>query len=212
MRRREEGTGGGWTDGEAWPARRALAVAVRVATLSLGCLVAAGLASAAAAQEPLGPATTGPVIEGYGPVYDVASPEFPTPTDFDYRLVFDVKTAPEDTTAINPAIETLARFLNMHARAGVPVERMQLAMVLHGGAGKDALDHEAFRERYGHDNPNLEMIERLAEAGVQIILCGQTAMHRGLPPGRLAGPVQVALSAMTALAILQAQGYALIAF
>lgn len=187
-------------------------VALRVAWLSLTCAAALGLSVPVQAQEPLGPATTGPVIAGYGPVYDVASPDFSTPLDLDYRLVFDVKTAPADTTAINPAIETLARFLNMHARAGVPRERMQLAMVLHGGAGKDALGHEAFRERYGHDNPNLELIESLAEAGVQIILCGQTAMHRGLPPERLAGPVQVALSAMTALTSLQAQGYALIAF
>jgi intracellular sulfur oxidation DsrE/DsrF family protein len=166
----------------------------------------------AGAQQPLGPATTGPIIEGFGPVYDVEAPEFATPIDFEYRLVFDVKTAPEDTTAVNPAIETLARFLNMHGRAGVPLDRMRLALVLHGAAGKDALDDEAFHERYGHDNPNRGLIEQLAEAGVRIILCGQTAMHRGLPPARLAEPVEVALSAMTALATLQAQGYALIAF
>jgi hypothetical protein len=37
-------------------------------------------------------------------------------------------------------------------------------------------------------------------------------MHRGLPPDRLAPQVRMALSAMTVLIALQADGYALIAF
>jgi intracellular sulfur oxidation DsrE/DsrF family protein len=190
-------------------------VAKRVAGLAwlfvVGVLLVS-LGTGSAAGQALAPARTGPVIEGYGPVYPVESPSFVTPLDADYRLVFDVKTAPDDTEAVNPAIETLARFLNMHARAGVAPERMQLALVLHGRAGKDALDHEGFRARHGHDNPNLELIEKLDAAGVEIILCGQTAMHRGLPADRLAAPVKLALSAMTALSVLQSRGYALIAF
>ena len=175
-------------------------------------VVAVVLVGGSAGAQALGTAQTGPIIADYGPVYDVDRPDFETPLDADYRLVFDVKTAPDDTTQVNPAIETLARFLNMHGRAGVPLERMHLVLVLHGTAGKDTLDHPAFRERYGHDNPNRDLLAQLAAANVEIILCGQTAMHRGLPPAQLAEPVQLALSAMTALATLQRQGYALIAF
>ena len=185
--------------GGSWHAR---------ALVGLLVTVVAGSAGAQA----LGPARTGPIIADYGPVYEVESPEFATPLDAEYRLVFDVKTAPDDTTLVNPAIGTLARFLNMHARAGVPLEQMHLALVLHGSAGKDALDHTAFRDRYGHDTPNRDLLVQLAAANVEIILCGQTAMHRGLPPAQLADPVRLALSAMTALATLQQQGYTLIAF
>lgn len=48
--------------------------------------------------------------------------------------------------------------------------------------------------------------------GVEIVLCGQTAMHRGLARGDLAAPVQVALLAMTAIATYGARGSTLIAF
>ena len=56
------------------------------------------------------------------------------------------------------------------------------------------------------------LLAALDEAGVEIYLCGQTAVHRGLPPDELAPQVQLALSAMTVLVTLQAEGYALIAF
>jgi len=160
----------------------------------------------------LGQATTGPVIEGFGAVYDVPAIEYDTPLDREYKAVFDVGIGEDDPGTVNRRIETLARFLNMHGRAGVPLDRMKLAIVLHGTAGKDALQHAAYRERFGVDNPNLPLLAALDDAGVQVYLCGQTAIHRGLPSDDLAPQVRMALSAMTVLVTLQAEGYALIAF
>lgn len=168
------------------------------------------LPSSAGAQA-LSDSRTGPVIEGFGPVFDVPDADF-APVDVDYRLVFDVAQGMDDPAQVNRRIASLARFLNMHARAGVPLERMHLALVVHGTAGKDLLDNEAFRARHGTDNPNLPLLEALHEAGVEIYLCGQTAYSRGLAKEDLAEPVELALSAMTALARLQAEGYGLIAF
>jgi intracellular sulfur oxidation DsrE/DsrF family protein len=101
----------------------------------------------------------------------------------------------------------VARFLNMHARAGVPAEQLQVALVVHGGAGLELLDHRAYRERNAVDNPNALLIEQLQAAGVRIILCGQTAAFRGIDRARLLPGTEVALSAMTAMAVLQEQGY-----
>ncbi len=154
----------------------------------------------------------GPRIVDYGPVYDVPSPAFATPLDRDYKAVFDVARSPSEPDRVNPSIETLARFLNMHARAGVPDERIDIALVLHGGAGKDALDHASYRKRFDVDNPNLELLEQLRAAGVQVILCGQTAASRGFERRELAAPVDLALSAMTALVTLQNEGFRLISF
>ena len=47
------------------------------------------------------------------------------------------------------------------------------------------------------------MIQQLIEAGVEVVLCGQTQVHRGLRRDQLAPGVKVALSAMTALVSLQ---------
>lgn len=166
--------------------------------------------SQAAGQKPK--PKNGPVVKAYGPVYPVLDPDFETPTDLEYKAVFDVAAAPHEADAVNPSIETIARFLNMHAQAGVPPNRLHAAIVLHGAAGKDALGHAAYRERFGTDNPSLELMEALAASGVRILLCGQTAGSRGFERAELAEPVELALSAMTALVVLQEQGYRLIDF
>jgi len=100
------------------------------------------------AAQPLTDRVEGPVIDGYGETYPVNAPDFATPTDITYRVVFDVGTSPEAPEALNSKLNTVARFLNMHARVGVPTERMHLAVVLHGTAEKYALNHDAYRARY----------------------------------------------------------------
>ena len=170
-----------------------------------GAALFAGPAGVSA--QALGSRIVGPAIEGFGAVYAVEGPSFATPTDLQYRVAFEVALGTEEPDQVNPRIETLARFLNMHAQAGVARENMKLALVLHGTAGKDALGDEGYRRRYGMDNPNAELIQALREYGVRVVLCGQTQVHRGLNREELAHGVEVALSAMTALAAFQSQGY-----
>lgn len=160
-------------------------------------------------QAPASPAT-GPVLDGFGPVYDVAAPDFPTPNG-PVRAVFDVSEGAAQPGQVNRRIESLARFLNMHVRAGVPVERMELALVVHGSAGVELLDDAGYRQRHGVANANLPLLEALMARGVQVILCGQTQAARGLGRHELVGGVQVALSAMTALVALQERGFRLAA-
>ena len=172
-------------------------------------LSAAGAVSARA--QALGPTSTGPAIEGFGPVYQVGNPDFATPVG-EYKVVFEVAVGADNPGDLNSHIVSLARFLNMHTRAGVPRENLKLALVLHGTAAKDALDHAGYRERYGMDNPNYDLIQALDGFGVQVILCGQSQMSRGLERERLAPGVHLALSAMTALVTLQNQGYKGVSF
>jgi intracellular sulfur oxidation DsrE/DsrF family protein len=157
-------------------------------------------------------ATAGPVIEDFGEVYDIPSPGFSTPVEQDYRVVFDVAISPENESDLNPRINTLARFLNMHVRAGVPKDKLHIALVLHGQAGKDALRDEPYRSRFKTANPNAKLIAELVKNGVEVYLCGQSATYRGLNREELMPGVKVALSAMTVLVSLQQRGYSLIAF
>jgi len=175
-----------------------LAIAAMVATT-------APLAGQARA-EPLSTPRDGPVIHGFGAAYDVPLTDLETPLDMDYRVVFEVGQSSEPGT-VNPYLDTVARFLNMQARAGVPLEKMHLAVVIHGEAAKDALMNGPFRERYGVDNANLELLRQLSDAGVELYMCGQSAQSRGLPHDQLFEPVKMALSAMTALSVLHARGY-----
>lgn len=176
-------------------------LAVTVAAIAL-------LHANAAAQTPA--RTTGPVIDGYGAVFAVPDPSFPTPSDAPLRVVFDVAETSDSPGTPNPRIETVARFLNMHAQAGVSRAGMDVVLVVHGAAGKDLLADQHYRARNDVDNPNSELLRKLMDAGVRVVLCGQTAASRGLPREELADGVQMALSAMTALVSLQNRGFALI--
>jgi intracellular sulfur oxidation DsrE/DsrF family protein len=173
--------------------------------LILGVLVVI-LAAPLQADEP----SLGPIIEGYGPTYPIADSDVPLEEGFGYRAVFDIARYGDDPEELNPQLVSVARFLNMHARNGVPVENMQLAIVVHGAAVRNILDHDAYRSRFRIDNPNLELVEKLHAAGVRIYVCGQSLAFGGVAKNDLASPVEVALSAMTMLTVLQSKGYALL--
>lgn len=177
----------------------------------LVALVGMGWTAPSAAQ-PLVDPVSGPVIDGFGETYPVEAPSFPTPTDPSYKMLFDISTSPDVPDALSAQLNTVARFLNMHARAGVPREQMEVAIVLHGTAGKYALSRDAYRTRYDVAHTNMALMEALHDAGVDLYLCGQTAMHRGFPPHQLAPSVDLALSAMTVMASLSADGYTVIAW
>ncbi len=94
-------------------------------TLSLtAALALAGAAAAlpAASLEAQQTAHPGPVIFSAGAVYDV-QPDVPTPPDHTYRVAFEVAAPATSPEALHQGLNTVARFINMHARSGVPRER-----------------------------------------------------------------------------------------
>ena len=98
--------------------------------------------------------------------------------------------------------------IDMHGQNGVPLEDLDVAVVVHGQALLAMMTDKTYREMHGIANPNLSLIESLADAGVRFYACGQSLGFRGLDKSVLAEPVKVGLSAMTMLVTLQADGYA----
>ncbi len=156
--------------------------------------------------------TAGPIIKEYGKVWDIHKPDYPTDTTLVFKAVFDIMNSPEAPDRLNPSIETVARYLNMHARSGVPAEKLKAVMVIHNKASKDIMLTEAYQRKYGVENPNHQLLLELHNAGVQIIFCGQSSLSRDIPKEDVLPEVQFALSAMTALIQLQNSGYNLIKF
>lgn len=157
------------------------------------------------AIEAQGGATAGPVIHAGGAVFPV-DPDFETPLDIDYRVAFELAEG-GDTERVSTSLNTVARYLNMHARAGVPRERLAAAVVIHGTAVMDVLGPDAYRARAGGPNPNQTLLQELLDAGTRVIVCGQSAASRGFAASELADGVELALSAMTAFVALQRDGY-----
>lgn len=154
----------------------------------------------------------GPIIKEYGKVWKIDNADLKADAEKEYKVVFDIMDSPDDVNALNAKIETAARFLNMHAQAGVPIENLKVAIVVHNTASKDIINNSAYRIKYGTDNPNADLIKDLLAVDTQIIFCGQSSASRGFPKEDLLPNVQLSLSAMTALIELQNEGYRLIKF
>jgi len=157
-----------------------------------------------------GQSSTGPIVNAGGPTFPVASPTFDTPMDRQYKAIFELREPAGSPDQQNRSLNTMARYLNMHTRAGVPRENVRVAGVVHGGASLELLTDEHYRARHGVENPNKELIAEIIAGGGQVILCGQTAGSRDISADQLLPGVQLALSAMTAMTVLQQDGYQVI--
>ncbi|MCB0461470.1 MAG: DsrE family protein [Flavobacteriaceae bacterium] len=152
------------------------------------------------------------IIKDFGQTFLVENPDVKTDMNANHKIIFDVTQSSEDKSVVNKYIDTAARFLNMHAKAGLKPEQLHVAMTIHGGAWQDVMTNEAYKEKFGVDNPNFELINQLTEAGVDVIICGQTAGARGLNKTNVNPNVKFALSAMTALLQYQNNGYRFMKF
>lgn len=146
---------------------------------------------------------TGPLINQYGPATLVPGAE-PLAANTVFNVAFDVTTRGEEG-AINRKFESAARFLNMHAAVGVAAENMKLAVVVHGPAVLDMTNDM----KYGGANKNADLIKVLLANGVSVHVCGQSAAFQNVKAEDLLPGVKMAVSAMTAHALLQQQGYTL---
>lgn len=123
------------------------------------------------------------------------------------RLVIDI-TGGGAAEQLNPAFEKVAKFANIYAGAGREPAEVEIAVVLHGKATLAALSPEAYSSRFETDgNPNLKLLHQLHETGIEIYVCGQSLVKEGSAPENVAVFIQTAVSALTAVANLQADGY-----
>ena len=150
----------------------------------------------------------GPVLTEFGPHAPVPGMA-QLPADTEFAVAFDVATPAEEGSA-NRGFESAARFLNMHVAHGVPQENIRLVVVVHGKAGLELLSDAAYAANPlspQDENPSAKLVAALLEQDVRFILCGQSAAVYGIKPEDLIPGVEMALSAMTAHALLQQNGF-----
>ncbi len=179
---------------------------LRIPLLPLAALLA--FASTVSAQQAPGFWTT-PAIKGIGPVHVWPEATLRPRAAATYKALFDV-TRTGDAQKMNPGLDHIARTVNVFAAAGVPLDHLKFAVIIHGPATPIALDARSFAAKFGHPNPNLEVIDALRKAGVKILVCGNALGDMGFTPAEVNPHIQVALSAMSTLIMLQDEGYALL--
>lgn len=147
-----------------------------------------------------------PAIKDYGAV--VPLPQAKQQPRDGSRIVVDI-TQGSEPDVLNSAIEKVARFVNIYRGAGAKPAEVKIAVVLHGDATLCVLNSNAYAERFGtKGNPNLECLMDLHHEGVEFYVCGQSLIHKQAKPEDVALLADVAVSGLTALVNLQADGYA----
>ncbi len=155
-----------------------------------------------------GQQATGPVIQSAGPSFKVENPTFEVPKGHVFKAVFVINAGGGDSVKVNEQLTTIARFYNIHVRHGYDEKNVKAAAVVHGQGFPALLTDSAFAVRYnGKPNPSRKLVEELLQHGAQIVLCGQTAGGRNIRRDELIPGVKVAVSAMTAMNVLQSQGF-----
>jgi intracellular sulfur oxidation DsrE/DsrF family protein len=150
----------------------------------------------------------GPAIPEFGKIASVESDQ-PIPENAVFKVRFDIGKGGKDGE-INRQLDTVARFFNMHVAAGMEEKNIQLAVVLHGKGAVDATRDEYYGTQYEHaQNANTALVKALIAKKVRFYVCGQTAAYYGIEKEDLLPGVKLSLSAMTAHALLDSEGYAL---
>ncbi len=134
--------------------------------------------------------------------------EIPDPNR-NYKIVFSVNREPASPDDVNPMFNAIAMYLNTLGKYGVPAENRNIIAMIHprGDNFDIVMNNEAYKARHGRDNPNIEIIRKLKEAGVDIRLCGQGLVGREIDAGDVNPDIQVDLWAMTSIINLTLAGY-----
>src|SRR5262245_50268559 len=132
--------------------------------------------------------------------------ELPDPS-ITYKVVFSVATAAKKPDEVNPTLEAIARYINTLAKNGVNADHRRIAAVFHQGGGEIVMKNDAYKARFGHDNPNVALIHELKQAGVDLRVCGQGLLGRKIEQSQVLPDIQVDLWALTTMVNLQTRGY-----
>ena len=174
-----------------------------IALTSVLILVSASFRPAAAdSSKPL-------LVPGYEPTRDLpGARELPDPKT-DYKVVFADGQDAKNPGDVNPMLPIIAAYVNTLGKYGVPAEHRHIVIMFHQRTPDIdiVMSADAYRERYNRDNPNIELIHALKQAGVDIRVCGQGLLARNIDARQVNPDVQIDLWAMTTLVNLQLKGY-----
>jgi len=155
-------------------------------------------------------ATDDLAVPGYAVAVDVAGAhELPDPT-LDYKIAWGIGQGAQDPTSeVNPTLPTIARYVNTLAKWGVPEEKRHIIVMFHQRSDDFdiVLTNDAFKAKYGKDNPNIALIMALKNAGVEFRACGQAIVGRKIDPQDVNPNIQIDLWAMTSFMNLQMKGF-----
>jgi intracellular sulfur oxidation DsrE/DsrF family protein len=153
-----------------------------------------------------------PVIKSYGGIFEIPYAEEKPDPAVDYNIVIEIATASDKPDSTNWALYNVARLINLHVMGGVPKDKLHVVLAIHGGAAFSVMNNDAYKAKYGVDNPSLKLFQELQQAGVKMFVCGQSILARKIDRFKMVPEVKVATSMLTTMTTYQLKGYAPLTF
>lgn len=151
-----------------------------------------------------------PTIHAAGRMHALPQAAYQPDRNATYKVVFGLTKASDKPGEVSPALDRVARTVNLYVSAGVPLDHLKFVAIASGPATSIALNDEQYRKKYGVANPNLPVITELRKAGVDVAVCGQAVAEHDFQYDWVDSHVTLALSALTTISELQQKGYALL--
>lgn len=153
-----------------------------------------------------------PIIPNYGGIFDIEKSEDIPDRNMNYNIVVEIATGSENPHELNFSLNNVARLINLHAQAGITKDKIKVIVAIHGEAAYSTLNNEGYEKKYSTNNPNLNLLTELKNAGVELYICGQSLIARKIDQKNIAPELKVALSMLTTVTTYQLKGYAYLKF
>lgn len=152
---------------------------------------------------------TTPTIQNYGKMHYLPNGAYQPEKGTTYKIIFSLTKGAKTPADVNPALDHVARTVNLYVAAGVPVSHLKFVAVAYGEATPLALSDAAYQAKFGTANPNLPLIAALRHAGVDIAVCGQAVAEHHFEYSDVDNSVTTSLSGLTTITTLEHKGYTL---
>jgi intracellular sulfur oxidation DsrE/DsrF family protein len=152
---------------------------------------------------------TTPTVHNYGKMHFLPNSAFKPQPGHTYKVVFALTQGGEKPGEVSPALDHVARTVNLYVASGVPLSKLKFVAVASGSATSLVLDDAHYRAQFGVPNPNLPLIAELRKDGITIAVCGQAMAEHHFEYDWIDPRVTLSLSALTTVTTLQQAGYAL---
>lgn len=127
-----------------------------------------------------------------------------------YKLLMEEVLPIKDSAAAKEISEGLAevgRIINLHIASGIPKNKIDVVVVVHGPALYALYTNEVYKKKWGINNPNIVLINELMKNGVKFIACGQAMNFFDVKQEEMVPNIKISLTAQTVLSNYQLKGY-----
>lgn len=149
-----------------------------------------------------------PVIEGYGKIKYSKNVAVQPENNLEYKIVYKI-TTDEIREGVNKGLNGIAHAINMLGCANIKNNNVKIVATIQGPATSIILTDDAFKKKFGKNNPNSKIIELLSSYGVDLFVCSQATAYRDINKFEINKNIIEALSGSSVLLNYQLKGYAL---